>query len=81
MAGTIYLEEEATGESEEQAAHLVYQCRNCFTVYDEAYGDELGEVAAGTPFEALTTYHCPTCEAPKEEFVPVEMQALPMGKA
>ncbi|RZK24259.1 MAG: rubredoxin [Hymenobacter sp.] len=47
---------------------VLYQCRRCLTVYDEAYGDPAQAVAPGTAFEALLSYCCPTCEAPKECF-------------
>ena len=73
MAGAVYLEEEVPGESEEQPRHPVYQCQSCFTVYDQAYGDAQNEIAAGTPFTELSSYSCPTCEAPIEDFVPVEL--------
>ena len=81
MAGAVYLEEDAAAETEEQPTHQVYQCRNCFTIYDEEQGDALNHIAAGTPFEALAIYNCPTCDAPKEDFVPAELEALLMGKA
>ncbi len=81
MAGAVYLEEEVPGEPEEQTTHQVYQCKNCFTVYDEAFGDELNQVVAGTPFAAVANYSCPTCEAPKEDFMPVELQALTVGSS
>lgn len=65
----VYLEEEGNSKAEEQPLDKVYQCKNCLTVYDEKYGDELNEVKAGTPFEVLVNYKCPICEAPKEDFV------------
>jgi rubredoxin len=46
-----------------------YQCRHCYTVYDQQYGDSENNIPAGTPFSALPShYHCPTCDAPKEAF-------------
>ena len=50
---------------------LLHQCRRCFTVYEEADGDPAQGIAPGTPWAALSTYCCPTCEAPKEAFVAV----------
>lgn len=47
---------------------IIYQCKHCLGVYDEMYGDALNDIAPGTPFEALSDYHCPTCEAPKTDF-------------
>jgi rubredoxin len=68
MANAVYLEDEVTAEADDQSQTKVYQCQNCFTVYDEHYGDAVNEIAAGTPFETLATYCCPTCDAPKEDF-------------
>jgi rubredoxin len=50
----------------------VHQCKNCMTIYDEDYGDELNGINPGTPFDTLNEYLCPTCETGKEEFVCVE---------
>ncbi len=52
--------------------YLIYQCKNCLTIYDQVYGDELNGIAAGTDFLSLTAYECPICEAPKTDFLPVE---------
>ena len=53
---------------------LVYQCPHCFTVYDEAYGDERQSVPAGVSFDKLPAdYTCPTCDAPKTQFNVVEL--------
>jgi len=49
----------------------LHQCRRCFTVYDEAYGDAAQGIAPGTAFTTLTAYNCPTCEATRESFVSV----------
>ena len=81
MAGALYMEEEPPGEKEEQPMQQVYQCKNCLTIYDKAYGDELNNIAAGTLFETLAIYKCPVCDAPKADFVPVTLEALPLGKA
>ncbi|MCC9137476.1 rubredoxin [Pontibacter silvestris] len=64
----VYLEEDNSMKAEEKQLDKVYQCKHCLTVYDEEYGDELNGVEAGTSFETITTYHCPTCDAPKEDF-------------
>ncbi len=46
-----------------------YICQECFTHYDEAYGDSMQKIEAGTSFESLpSTWHCPVCEAPKSSF-------------
>ena len=49
--------------------HKLYQCKNCLTVYDEVYGDDFNNVAPGTKFETIEHYICPTCDAPKQDFI------------
>jgi rubredoxin len=61
--------EEAIADAEK---HFVYQCKNCLTIYDQFWGDELNGIAAGTDFADLAVYNCPTCDAPKEDFLAVE---------
>ncbi|HVS94563.1 MAG TPA: rubredoxin [Mucilaginibacter sp.] len=46
----------------------VYQCKNCLNIYDEQYGDELNNIAAGTRFESIDNYSCSVCDSPKEDF-------------
>ena len=54
-----------------------HQCPHCFTVYDEAYGDERQSVPAGVSFDKLPAdYTCPTCDAPKAEFEVVELAVV-----
>lgn len=56
---------------------MIHQCSQCFTVYDEAFGDETGNIAPGTPFSELSnSYTCPVCEASKKFFVPVDKKSL-----
>lgn len=56
-----------------KGASIIHQCRHCLTVYVPAIGDEEQSIPPQTPFGALpTTYACPLCEAPKEEFMEVE---------
>jgi rubredoxin len=47
---------------------VVHQCKNCFTIYDEAYGDELNGLLPGVPFIGLSNFECPTCGAGKEDY-------------
>lgn len=58
------------------ATYFVYQCKNCLTIYDELWGDELNNAPAGTNFLTLNDYCCPTCDAPKTDFFPVEKQVV-----
>ncbi|MBP6025165.1 rubredoxin [Ferruginibacter sp.] len=55
----------------------VYQCSNCFSVYDEVAGDAANGIAAGILFEQLpAAYCCPLCEADKNSFKKIEKTAL-----
>lgn len=66
--------------TEEKPLVVVYQCRHCFTVYDEACGDEEQAVTAGTAFTALPIdYRCPTCEATKDDFTAVDRMSLQLA--
>lgn len=48
------------------------ECGVCWTVYDPAEGDEIAQVPAGTPFDALPEHWCcPHCEAPRHKFMAV----------
>ncbi|WP_184547470.1 rubredoxin [Mucilaginibacter sp. FT3.2] len=46
----------------------VHQCVNCFTIYDETYGDALNGILPGTPFFNLNDFECSTCGATKEDY-------------
>lgn len=52
----------------------VHQCKHCKTIYNDVYGDELNNILPGVKFADLATYVCPLCEAPKEDFVKVEVE-------
>ena len=44
----------------------LFQCKTCFTIYNEVIGDVVTGIPAGTPFETLSDdYCCPLCEGPK----------------
>ncbi|WP_169583569.1 [NiFe]-hydrogenase assembly chaperone HybE [Rhodobacter capsulatus] len=46
------------------------ECKICWTPYDPASGDEFRQVLPGTPFTKLPEdWHCPTCDAPKAQFI------------
>jgi rubredoxin len=56
---------------------VIYQCKHCFTVYDERYGDSENDIAPGTPFSQLReAYHCPVCESSKSEFQAVKAEGV-----
>lgn len=55
----------------------VYQCPNCFTVYDEQYGDLLNDIVPGTPFhDLLADYACPTCGTSRIELKAIELEPV-----
>ena len=68
-------------EQERKVADLqlfkVHQCKVCFTVYDERFGDSVNNIGVGVKFADLPKdYYCPVCEAAKEEFVEVKVDGL-----
>ncbi len=57
----------------------IMECKICWTPYDPAVGDEYRQVLAGTPFRLLPEdWHCPTCDAPKAQFMVREDAGAPM---
>ena len=65
------------GEAEKQEQiEIIYQCKNCMSVYDKAYGDPANGIEVNTEFEALEDYVCPVCDSPKEDFIPVEKKVV-----
>jgi len=55
------------------ALHEVHQCKHCQTIFDDMFGDEFNNVKPGVKFEEIKNYLCPICEAPKEDFVAIEI--------
>ena len=50
-----------------------YQCNICPYVYDPALGDPEYDVPPGTAWEDLPDdWVCPLCQAPKDEFTPLQ---------
>ncbi|HEX7366569.1 MAG TPA: rubredoxin domain-containing protein [Pelobium sp.] len=64
---------EKTKESRLVDRQKVHQCKHCKTIFDDRYGDEFNNVKPGLKFEEIMEYRCPLCEAPKEDFVAVEI--------
>jgi [NiFe] hydrogenase assembly HybE family chaperone len=49
------------------------ECGVCWHVYDPATGDDVWQIAAGTPFAALPTHwRCPVCDARRDQFILLE---------
>jgi len=68
----IYQQDPVTNNISPAPGPKVFQCKHCFTIYDKEYGDEINGIVAGTLFTDITGYQCPTCNAPKEDFVEIE---------
>ncbi|MFY7899945.1 MAG: rubredoxin [Chitinophagaceae bacterium] len=66
-----------SNDTNNKAEEFIYQCKDCYTVYDEKYGEPDQEITAGTNFQNLPdTFYCPTCEAPKSNFLSVIKEKL-----
>ena len=49
------------------------ECGVCWHVYDPAEGDDMAQIAPGTPFAALPDdWCCPTCDTAKERFLALD---------
>ena len=67
--GTERDEEELNKVVKESFEEDVYQCSDCLTIYNEAYGDVTQNIEENTPFGSLPeAYECSLCEAPKSSF-------------
>ena len=73
----LYFEQLGSRQDEEKVKEIkkeiteenVYQCQDCLTIYNEAFGDITQNIEPQTPFENLEdTYQCSLCEAPKSSF-------------
>ena len=64
------IESEKEVEIQKETKELeVYQCKDCLTIYDEAFGDITKNIAPKTIFSELPeNYECSLCEAPKSSF-------------
>ena len=77
--GTVQIISADKKESPDAAAasEIVYQCKNCMTVYDEKIGDPENGVDPGTSFQQLpASYSCSVCDATKENFAPVKKETV-----
>lgn len=60
---------------EEKVVLEVYQCQDCFTIYDPSVGDAESNIEAGTFFEDLPAdYTCAVCDASLDNFKPNAME-------
>lgn len=62
-------EPKATPQNRVSPPLNAYRCTECGSEYSALYGDPLGGIEAGTPFEELPdAWCCPTCEAPLDRY-------------
>ena len=55
----------------------VYQCQDCWTIYDSQFGDEQNGIEKNTDFEDLPeSYLCPVCESPKASYKKSSMELV-----
>jgi len=69
------------GEKPEKKTILInnhlFQCKACFTIYNEQVGDMVNGIPAGVPFAKLPqTYICPVCEGSVTEYIEIEEKAI-----
>ena len=58
------------GDGSKVADDARLECGICWWVYDPAIGDEVNQVAPGTPFTRLPDHwRCPNCDAEKSKFM------------
>jgi rubredoxin len=63
--------------AEKKKEEFLYQCVNCFSVYDEVAGEPENNIVAGTLFTHLPEdYCCPVCESGKSDFKKIEKRQL-----
>ncbi|WP_297773792.1 [NiFe]-hydrogenase assembly chaperone HybE [uncultured Roseovarius sp.] len=61
------------GATDKISPAAIMECKICWTPYDPAHGDDYRQIEPGTPFLALPRdWSCPTCSAPKEQFMVLE---------
>jgi rubredoxin len=73
-------EQTAAVSSADEAAAPLFQCRHCFTLYDEQYGDPVAGEPPGRAFAATSPdYVCPVCGSEKADFRPIQKTALTKG--
>lgn len=67
--------EDSKRETIQKSTVSQYQCSNCLSVYDPAYGDPQAGIQPGVAFEKLPDdYKCHVCDSGKKEFVALTNQ-------
>ena len=75
----IILPSKKEAQEKDTGNEIVYQCKNCLTVYDEKAGEPENGIDPGTSFQDLPAgYNCSVCDSPKERFVAVKKETIGM---
>ena len=75
----IILPSKKEAQEKDTGNEIVYQCKNCLTVYDEKAGEPENGIDPGTSFQDLPAgYTCSVCDSPKERFVAVKKETIGM---
>jgi rubredoxin len=62
-------------------SRVLYQCKDCLTVYDEVEGEPERNVARGTLYALLPeNWCCSLCEAPKKSYIQISSDVLIAAK-
>jgi rubredoxin len=65
-------------DGEKEGSTVLFQCRDCLTMYDAKYGDPENGVPPGMAFESLSAeYVCPVCGGVREGFRSIEKLPIP----
>lgn len=60
------------GDASRLADDAVLECKVCWYRYDPAAGDDVWQIAPGTPFSALPEHWCcPQCDGERAQFMVV----------
>lgn len=60
------------GDASRLADDAVLECKVCWYRYDPAEGDDVWQIAPGTPFSALPEHWCcPQCDGDRAQFMVV----------
>ncbi|MGL4859849.1 MAG: hydrogenase expression/formation C-terminal domain-containing protein [Enterobacteriaceae bacterium] len=66
----IWLDQELLTCTGEPADEACMECKTCWWVYDPSQGDDVWQIAPGTPFRLLPDYwRCPGCDGDKQGFL------------
>lgn len=69
-------EKRSSGQDEGTRTGNIYECIDCMSRYDEDLGDTRLNIRPGIKFHTLSSYICPLCDAPMENFRPLTLPSF-----